>query len=399
MKTHVRLPAILCTCIFIAVFVALALGLHALFPQLGQAVLSAPSGPYPTDANEALWVWIDGAWDRDLAHRTTTILQRRPWWNGEVILFTYEDNFPSAVGYGQQCVLSWVLVEPSDLEPGWGVIASGNKEVVRWHADQNIPIPTNGVVYTFWLSERYDRLGRMLNVIYGTWVDHLDTPETVQLVLSDQTLDVPLEPENHSFLYLSGERLVEKRPQIQWGCASPDGGHCGIPVRTDEPRATPEPPVFAGEIRYDGLTVDWLTGDVIPLTLGERDPTDPFAPGWLYTPSHVYWGLTWQVVSPPTADWHVFVQLYDESGTVTIQSEIIADWPTQPCPVDEYDPAKCTIVTEIEWEFPADFPPGLYTIVVGLYDAETGEQASVTSPPDAVSPVTMGQVWVASDSD
>ena len=395
-EMHIKLSTILSTATVIVVLTALALGLRVLLPQIGQSTVAEPSGPYPTDADEALWVHIDGAWDKDLAHRTTTVLQRQPWWDGEIILFTYEDNFPEVAGGGRQRVLSWVLAEPDDLEPRWAVITSGNREVAHWPTDQNVPIPANGVAYTFWLSERQYRQGRTLSVIYGPWADPGDVPETVQLVLNDQILDVPLE--NDSFLYFSEERLVEKRPEIRWACASPDGGLCGISLRTDEPRPGTEPLVFAGEIRYDGLTVDWLTGRPLPFTIGERDSTDPFAPGRLYIPSHVYWSLTWRVVAPPSADWRVFVHLYNEAGELTLQSDVAADWLAQPCPEDEYDPVKCTTITdEYEWVFPADFPPGLYTIKVGLYDPNTGERAPVTSPPGATSPVALGQVRVVSD--
>jgi hypothetical protein len=49
---------------------------------------------------------------------------------------------------------------------------------------------------------------------------------------------------------------------------------------------------------------------------------------------------------------------------------------------------------------PADFPPGVYTLTVGLYDSVTLERAPITSPPGEESDVAvLGQVRVASDGE
>jgi hypothetical protein len=394
-EMQIRLPAILGTATTIVAFIALAFGLSALFQQRSQPTPGAPSGPYPTGADEALWVHVDSAWDKELAHQTTTILQRQPWWDGEIILFTYEDNLPDSAGGGCQRVLSWVLVEPDPLELGWTVIMSGNEEVVHWPANQPQPIPTDVGTHGFWLSERRDSLGRTMSVIYGLWADPLDVPEAVQLIQNSQSIDVPLE--DGSFLYVSEGHLAKERPRIRWACNSPDGGLCGISLRTDEPLPMPEPLVFAGEIRSDELAVDPLTGKRIPFTLGERDQTDLFAPGQLHVPVNVHFMLSWQVVTPPSADWRVFVHLEDEAGEMALQSDVAVDWPPQPCPEDEYNPAECITITEHEWHFPADFPPGLYNIRVGLYNPATGMRAPVPSPSSETSSVVLGQVRVVSD--
>jgi len=230
-EMRTRLSATLGTTAAIAALAALAFGLNALFRPSGPSVPSAPTGPYPANADEALWVHIDAAWDKELAHQTTAILQRQPWWDGEIILFTYEDNLPDSAGGGHQQVLSWILVEADPLEPGWTVVASGNKEVIHWPVEQAMPTPADVGVYSFFLSQRQDNLGRALSVIYGLWVGDLVVPDTVQLTLGGQELDAPLE--NESFLYVTEGHIAGQRPQIRWTCDSPGGTPCVISLRTE----------------------------------------------------------------------------------------------------------------------------------------------------------------------
>ena len=391
---HVRLSTVLGTATAIVALVALALGLSALFRHNGHPVPGAPSGPYPADVDEALWAHVDAAWDTDLAHRTTAILQRQPWEDGEVILFTYEDNLPEAAGGGRQRVLSWVLVEPDPARSGWTVAASGNRERVHWPVDQAMPVPADVGVYSFWLSERQDSEGRTMSVIYGLRQRPGYPPDSVELTRGGQAIDVPLE--NDSFLYVTEGELTPERPEIRWLCDFPKGEWCGVGLFNDEPPARPEPLVFAGEIRNLNRTYDSLTGQFIPFTLGERDVTDPFAPGQLRLPTHVHFSLQWEVVATPSADWRVFVHLESDAGKLVLQSDATVDWPAQPCAGGQYSP-ECMASSRHEWEFPADFPPGVYTITVGLYDPDTGARAPVTSPPGATTPVKLGHVRVVPD--
>ncbi len=147
-----------------------------------------------------------------------------------------------------------------------------------------------------------------------------------------------------------------------------------------------EPWVFAGEIR----SVE--AGGPAPFTLGERNAADASAPGKLYLSADVPFVLNWQVVAPPSADWSVFVHLVNQEGELVRQSDADIDWPEQPCPADEVRPA-CLAVSEHEWAFPDDFPPGRYSIVAGLYDPETGMRAEVMRPNGTTTQqVTLGQV-------
>lgn len=158
-----------------------------------------------------------------------------------------------------------------------------------------------------------------------------------------------------------------------------------------------EPLVFAEEIRIDGYTPDPMTGELVPFTLGERDPEDPLAPGRLQVPSDVQFALNWQVLAPPSVDWRVFVHLVNEGGALVLQSDPAPDWSEPVCAEGEYG-KTCTVTTEHEWAFPADLPPGLYTIAVGLYNPETGERAPLTRPAGVALPYTaLGRVRIVSD--
>jgi len=163
-------------------------------------------------------------------------------------------------------------------------------------------------------------------------------------------------------------------------------------VSTEEPALTPL--VFAGEIRGNWQSLDPLTGKPDPLYFGGPNvPEDRSTPGQLSVPVDLSLMLNWQVVAPPSADWRVFVHMLNEAGEVVMQSDVAVDWPDQTCLESEYD-LECTVTSEHQWYFPADLPRGLYTIVAGLYDPETGERAPLTGPAGAMSPVTLGQVWV-----
>ncbi len=383
--------------------IALALGLYTMLSGSQTPTGSAPQGPISTrviatpaksraanNADEALWFWVDAAHDPDLAHRTTAILQRQPWWDGEIVLFTYEDRFPESEGGGRQKVLSWVLAEPDPDEPSWTVSASGNKEV-HWLADQAAPNYDEWGIFTFWLSERQDSQGRTMSVIYGLWFVSGENPETLKLTWNGEPIDVPLH--NDSFLYVV-EGEWKKRPEIMWRCDHSGGGVCGVGLRTDEPLPILEPIIFAGEIRGDWQSLDPLTGKLDSLYFGGPNvPEERSAPGQLSVPVDLGFTLPWQVIAPPSTDWRVFVHMLNEAGEVVMQSDVAVDWPDQTCLESEYD-LECTVTSEHQWYFPADLPRGLYTIVAGLYDPETGERALLTSPSGAKSPVTLGQVWV-----
>jgi LysM repeat protein len=157
--------------------------------------------------------------------------------------------------------------------------------------------------------------------------------------------------------------------------------------------------VFAGEIRLE-QTVGELANQIS--SFAWTDPNSPyrygvnFAPVRLNSPTYEHFSFNWRVLSPPSVDWRVFVHLMNESGELVLQSDVAVDWPEGPCPEYKSDP-QCMATSEHDWEFPVSFPPGLYTVTVGLYDPETGERASVTSPTGATYPVVLRQVKVLPD--
>lgn len=150
----------------------------------------------------------------------------------------------------------------------------------------------------------------------------------------------------------------------------------------------PESWIFADEIR----SLD--AGSPIPFTIGELDPTDPTGPGRLTAGAAGRFLLDWQVVASPSADWRVFVHLVNKAGEMAFQSDVDVDWPDAPCLEGDPGP-ECTITTGHEWSLPDDLQAGLYTIVAGLYDPQTGMRASVTSPGEFTPPqVELGYALV-----
>jgi hypothetical protein len=152
----------------------------------------------------------------------------------------------------------------------------------------------------------------------------------------------------------------------------------------------PESWIFADEIR----SLD--AGSPIPFTIGELDPMDPTGPGRLTAGAAGRFLLDWQVVAPPSADWRVFVHLVNEMGDLAFQSDVDVDWPEEPCPAGDPGP-ECTITTGHDWSLPDALRGGLYTIVAGLYDPQTGMRAPVTSPGEFTLPqVELGYALVLS---
>jgi hypothetical protein len=163
---------------------------------------------------------------------------------------------------------------------------------------------------------------------------------------------------------------------------------------TPSPAGTPEP-IFAGEIQLK-QAVDSLTHRPVPFVLGTPYPVGDLITGTLHTPAHVRFSLNWEVLSPPSAKWTVFVHLINAAGELATQSDAIVDWPTQPCTEGKPE-QECTVSSNHEWDLPADFPAGTYIVVAGLYDSTTGARAPVSSPLGIMPPVSLGTVRVISD--
>jgi hypothetical protein len=124
------------------------------------------------------------------------------------------------------------------------------------------------------------------------------------------------------------------------------------------------PFLFADEIQLEqplGTVATWRE---------DAAPSDPSTSESLVVPLH------WRVLQPLSADWRVFVHLENQEGELVIQHDGEVDWPTQASVQDVQGPER-TVSTDLTIPVPTDFPPGLYTVRVGLYDPQTSERAVV----------------------
>jgi hypothetical protein len=98
-------------------------------------------------------------------------------------------------------------------------------------------------------------------------------------------------------------------------------------------------------------------------------PTVPFRPGEVLPVS-----LTWRALEMPAENYTVFVHLIDESERVWAQhdGQPVGGWR----PTSSWQPGE-EITDHHGLALPVDIPPGEYRLVVGLYDATTGERLLV----------------------
>jgi hypothetical protein len=127
---------------------------------------------------------------------------------------------------------------------------------------------------------------------------------------------------------------------------SPDGSDPRQP-------AIPLSATFAGAIELIGLT-----------------PSDQA--GLQHPTSTIEVALHWQAIEPTDLSYTVFLQLLDEQG------ELISGWDRQPFdgryPTDRWSPGEI-IVDTFQLPLPeAGLAPGMYRLITGLYDGETGRR-------------------------
>ncbi|MBI3240715.1 MAG: glycosyltransferase family 39 protein [Chloroflexi bacterium] len=86
--------------------------------------------------------------------------------------------------------------------------------------------------------------------------------------------------------------------------------------------------------------------------------------------------LYWKTQAPQPHNFQVYVHLLDAGGQLVAQSDKLnpADFPTSRWPADRY------IRDEHALKFNADPPPGEYKLVVGLWNAGTGERLQPVTP-------------------
>jgi hypothetical protein len=84
--------------------------------------------------------------------------------------------------------------------------------------------------------------------------------------------------------------------------------------------------------------------------------------------------LSWVVQSRLAADYHVFVHLVDEAGTLVSQSDGVPDYDRYP--FDEWAPGQ-TVVDSYDVPVPDGQSMASYELRVGIYDYDTGERLPV----------------------
>jgi len=125
---------------------------------------------------------------------------------------------------------------------------------------------------------------------------------------------------------------------------------------------------FIGRVRLATPNVEMISlagGDAIQLLNAQIDPSP-----WQAGGSHEL-VLQWGVSKPVSADYQTFVHLRDEAGDNAAQADgpPLAGWyPTSWWRTGEI------ITDERRVVLPADLPAGRYTLVVGLYDLNTGQR-------------------------
>jgi hypothetical protein len=102
--------------------------------------------------------------------------------------------------------------------------------------------------------------------------------------------------------------------------------------------------------------------------------------------------LTWRAEEKPAADYSVFVQLLDAGGAN------VAQWDGAPADAVSKLPASAWPVgwrghQEVSMALPETLSPGVYAVIVGMYDWQTGQRLPVNGRDSVtIDSVTIGRV-------
>jgi hypothetical protein len=158
-------------------------------------------------------------------------------------------------------------------------------------------------------------------------------------------------------------------------------------------RPTPrtfEPPVI-------DRTLDVRLGERLAL-LGYDGPQDPVRPG-----EYVKLTLYWRALASPIdeegttrqGNYKVFAHLLDDNGKVWGQHD---DFPAfGSYPMSEWQPGE-VVADRIRIEVPADIPPGVYHVFIGMYDPSTGERLPLLREDERLKGDTLGLTDVKIES-
>ncbi|HEX2171983.1 MAG TPA: hypothetical protein VHL09_06010 [Dehalococcoidia bacterium] len=142
-------------------------------------------------------------------------------------------------------------------------------------------------------------------------------------------------------------------------------------------------------------------GDLVVRARGSQAPADgPVLGGWLRlvaadAPEHGVRGsalpvrLTWRAEAPPAADYTLLVHLLDGQGRLVAQHDA---QPLQGAlPTTAWLPGEA-VTDPVDLALPSTLDPGAYTLIVGAYDARTGQRLSL---PDGQGHVVIRQIEVS----
>lgn len=133
-------------------------------------------------------------------------------------------------------------------------------------------------------------------------------------------------------------------------------------------------------------------GDAIQLvgyTLRRSPPAESFISQSPNLPPSLSLTLFWQALTPPSADYTVFVHLRNETGATVAQQDsrpLDGLYPTHHWQAGE------TIIDPITLALPEEISPGTYTLVAGLYRLDTLERLPVAGDRSGENAVILGEV-------
>ena len=145
-----------------------------------------------------------------------------------------------------------------------------------------------------------------------------------------------------------------------------DGAPAGNESRLGAIKLAPAAPVTAEPSRESGASFDGryrLLGYDLPESATSGGP--------------LALTLFWEADAPDGRDYTVFVHLIDENGQLVAQSDgppRAATYPTSIWSAGE------RVIDERTLVLPPDLPPGIYTVLVGLYDPASGTRLPATQP-------------------
>lgn len=178
----------------------------------------------------------------------------------------------------------------------------------------------------------------------------------------------------------SGQRLPVRTGELAGSTVAPDQVQLGLFYVTTgdlDPRqpALPLSATFGDAIQLTGVSLPTLATDNSQFTIHNSDLR---AFGEFTQSSSLPVTFHWLALRPTAKPCTVFLQL------LNAQNEVVASWDSQPYaglyPTQLWSPGE-VIVDTFHLPLPeAGLPPGLYRLITGFYDVDTGQRLPVSMP-------------------